>query len=554
MTLPVGMSFPDASRAAAAGNGADRTTAAHIMRILKEWFRDGMTQWKSSPKKNLAVSGASGLSREAHAVMEPTPSESLNFVLIGSYVVSLVFAARVIMRRIPVGTTLAWLSLIFLIPYVGAVLYVILGDIQLGRRRAERIAHLSVPVRAWLKDMAREYAADVSKLSGAAQMVQRQIYRNTGIPVVSGTEVGLLHDWQATLQQVIDEIDRAETWVLLEFYIWYPGGKTDEVLAAVVRARKRGVICRILVDSVGSRRFLRSRLSRAAREAGVEIVEALPAGFIKGLFQRQDIRMHRKIVVVDDRVAFTGSLNMADARQFKVKAGVGQWVDAMVKVEGVGVTLLKTIFIKDWIGETGESVDAAKETFLSETVPPRGRRLVQALPSGPGFFENTIYQTLLSVLYLARNQILLTTPYFVPDDSVESALIAAARRGVNVTLVVPAQIDSYLVKYASRSHFGDLLAAGVNVAEFNGGLLHTKTITVDDDLVLVGSVNLDQRSFWINFEVTFLVYDADFKDEMERLQRGYLKQSRYLDLERWRQRPVYQRFHENIVRLTSPLL
>lgn len=466
----------------------------------------------------------------------------------------MVLSLRVIMRRLSVGTTLAWVALLFLVPLVGAILYLIFGDIQLGARRAARAAALTPPYQEWLRQRAKALAADLGDRSEQARVLNRHIYRTLGMPTVSGNRLEVLDEWKGILEQWVEEIDGAESHVFMEFYIWYPGGLADAVLEACMRAARRGVTCRILLDSVGSDRFLKSAVCSRARHAGLEITEALPAGVIKGFFQRQDIRMHRKVVVIDGRVGYTGSLNLADAGIFKQSAGVGQWVDVMVRIEGPGVSLLSSVFMKDWLAECGQDGAVRFEHAGPEESRRPGRVRVQPVPSGPGFFNQAIYQTLLTAIFSSRNRMILTTPYFVPDDPISAALATAARRGVEVILVVPERIDSHLVEYASRSHFEALLEAGVRIARFRGGLLHAKTITIDDDVVFIGSVNLDQRSFWINYEITLLVYDAGFRRDVEALQRRYLETSTFLDLERWKRRPFPSRLYENVVRLLSPLL
>ena len=486
----------------------------------------------------------------------PVDPESVNLFLLASYLVSIVLSLRVIMRRLSVGTTLGWISVLFLIPFIGAVIYLLLGDIQLGARRSRRVSALNTPYREWLRNAAKALSTDVGDRSEGARVLHRQAYRATGMPAVGGNEVRILNQWDEVLEQWIADIDSAEETVFMEFYIWSAGGLADEVLEACKRALARGVVCRILVDSVGSDRFLKSSACSRARHAGVEIGEALPAGWIKGLFQRQDIRLHRKIVLIDGRIGYTGSLNMADAGLFKQTSGVGQWVDMMVQVQGPGVLLLTSVFLKDWISETEEDPKGFASAYLNLEGGAKGpgRVRLQPVPSGPGFYSQAIYQTLLTGIFASRNRMVLTTPYFVPDEPISTALAAAARRGVDVTLIVPERVDSRIVEYASRSHFETLMEAGVRIALFHGGLLHSKTITIDDDMAFVGSVNLDQRSFWINFEITLLVFDTEFCRDLGALQRNYFEESTILDLETWRQRPMAQQLVENTLRLASPLL
>jgi cardiolipin synthase len=322
----------------------------------------------------------------------------------------------------------------------------------------------------------------------------------------------------------------------------------------LIRAETRGVRCRVLLDSVGSGAFLRSRLARRMRDNGIDVVEALPVGLVRSLFVRVDLRLHRKIVVIDGSIAFTGSLNLVDPQFFKQGSGVGEWVDAMVRVTGPAAKLLEMVFVWDWLIETGETIEGAIPANAGDLPASAGQAVTQVLPSGPGYRTGTIQQLLLTAMYSAQRELIMTTPYFVPDEAFIGALQAAAQRGVEVTLIVPYRIDSILVRYASRAYNDDLLRAGVRILRFRGGLLHTKSVVVDGETTLFGTVNLDLRSLRLNFEVTMIAYDASFGREVRDLQLRYAEQSEPMDLKRWRQRGRVGRFFENTAQLMSPLL
>ena len=464
------------------------------------------------------------------------------------------FSFRVIMRKRSVGVTLAWVSVMLLIPYFGVGMYLLMGEMRLGKRRETRIGQLIDPYKDWITALAEGYQVDWSQAPEAAQLLDRLAAKSEGTPTLPGNRLEILDDCGGVLHAMIEDIKRAEETVYMEFYIWHNGGIADEVLEAVIHARKRGVIVRILLDSVGSDTFLKSKNCARAREAGVEIVEALPAGVFRALFRRQDLRLHRKIMVIDGHIGYTGSLNLVDARYFKQDAGVGQWVDLMVRVQGPAVEVLATTFLADWDIETeGCQVDLKQDTGVKRQ-PADGPAMVQVVPSGPGFYPDAIYQLLLTTIFSARKELTITTPYFVPDDALHEALRTAAARGVEVTLIIPKHNDSWLVRYASRSHFDSLLAAGVRIMRFHDGLLHAKTISIDQEFCLVGSVNFDIRSVWLNHEVTLFVYNHDFTDQLRYIQRDYLNRSEELLAEDWATRPRSSRVLENIVRLASPLL
>jgi cardiolipin synthase len=382
----------------------------------------------------------------------------------------------------------------------------------------------------------------------------RLIEQSAGIPAVPGNELVLFEHWQDVFDSLIADIDAAQRTCHLEFYIWHPGGRTDEVVEALLRARLRGVLCRVLVDDVGSRDFLRGHQALRLREAGVAVHAALRAGLLRMLFVRFDLRMHRKIAVFDGEIAYTGSLNLVDPRYFKQHSGVGQWVDAMVRVRGPIVEALGITFLGDWELEADEGLQQLRQTGDIHALPEQGTAVAQAIPSGPNVRSEAIQEILLTTIYSARRELVLTTPYFIPDEALMIALLSAARRGVQVTLVVPAKVDSRLVRVVSRAFKGELAAAGVRVAQFSGGLLHTKSITVDGEISLFGSLNLDPRSIYLNFEFTLAVHDESFTRRLRALQQTYIDDSHVLNLEQWRSRSFATRALENGARLMSPLL
>jgi cardiolipin synthase len=375
-----------------------------------------------------------------------------------------------------------------------------------------------------------------------------------GIPTVAGNELVLHSDTQAMLKAIASDIDRARHSVLIEFYIWAAGGTADEVLEAVIRAASRGVKCLVLIDYLGARPWWKSPQPGRLRAAGVEVVAARPTGLLRGLFDRNDLRIHRKIVVVDGEAAWTGSMNMVDPRFFKQESNVGQWIDALVRVEGTAVLPLATVFVADWHMETGQAVREIMAKAHLHRVRAVGHADVQVVPSGPESSNDAILQMLLGIIQVARDELVMTTPYFIPDDSMLRALRGAAARGVRVKLIVPARIDSMMVRYASRSYYDDLMEVGAQVYVFNGGLLHTKSITADGEVALIGTVNLDMRSLWLNSEVSLFVYDADFTKRLRALQETYLADCDELDLEEWMSRSFGPRLVENTFRLVSPLL
>ncbi|GIW89215.1 MAG: cardiolipin synthase A [Isosphaeraceae bacterium] len=469
------------------------------------------------------------------------------------WLIRLGLSARVIMRRRPVGVTLAWLVIVLAAPVVGALVYLLVGELRLGRDRAARARWIHEPYARWLRGLPDRYPLPIDP-DRPEPALARLIQAGIDIPVLPGNELTLLSTTDAIFERLIADIDATTQTCHLAFYIWQPGGWGDRIADAVQRAAGRGVDCRVLLDAIGSAAFFKSTLVPRLRAAGVEVVAALPARPWRFLFERLDLRLHRKIAVFDNQVAYTGSMNLVDPRLFKQGAGVGHWIDAMARLRGPAVEALTVTFIEDWELETGSVCGTIDRKPNSAPQPLAGASFVQVVPSGPTSHPALMKAVLLQTIYEARQELILTTPYFVPDEALVTALASAALRGVAVHLVVPAKNDSKLVDLASRAFEGDLAEAGVKIHLFEGGLLHTKSITADGQMSLFGSLNLDPRSLALNFEITLAVYDPDFTARLCALQRSYIADSRDFDLTAWRTRPWGTRFAENTARLAGPLL
>ena len=486
------------------------------------------------------------------------PIDFYSWLAIATYVLHWVLivglSARIIMRRRPVGVLLAWMALILSIPFLGILIYLVIGESRIGDRYLKRARAIRDHYTQWMQWLRARAAVDWSLINPQAMPLQRQAESLAGLPALQGNRAELLQDYASVFDSLIEDIEHSTSTCHLEFYIWHNGGLADELLRAVLRAAARGVTCRVLLDAVGSKPFLRSDSAGRLKAAGVQLACALPVGLFTTLATRADLRNHRKLAVIDGEVAYTGSQNLVDPRCFKQNAGVGEWIDAMLRIEGPAVEAIGGTFMFDWETATGDGLEALRGSHDVKHIPERGPVTLQMVPSGPVPQPLAILQMILSMIYAARSELIITTPYFVPDESLLTALISAAHRGVAVTLIVPAKNDSRLVDYASSAVFDDLLAAGVHIAAFEQGLLHTKSITVDGELCLFGSVNMDIRSMWLNFEVSLIVYNRDLSARIRALQMDYLDGSYFLDLRQWRQRSLPRRFAENAAHLLAPVL
>ncbi|MBU3557494.1 cardiolipin synthase [Polynucleobacter sp. Ross1-W9] len=477
---------------------------------------------------------------------------SLIWVPITHVLIVFLFGIHLISARRPVGVAFAWFLIVILLPVVGIALYILIGERPVGRKLTRKIIRMNREYEKITEIMRQEYVADRQKLPVEGRALSLLAESKNGSPVVAGNKIELHTNSLKILQNFIDEINQAKKSLHLEFYIWALGGDADRVCDALIAASKRGVACQVLLDSLGSKNWFKSSWPARFRAAGIKVTEALPIQIGRFQFRRADLRLHRKIFVIDGATVWTGSMNLVDPRTFKQDSGVGEWVDAMVRIEGPVAAQFELTFAFDW------SVDDPSITNFKDREPPasphEGGALAQEFSSGPVYRDDILYQVLLSAIMDAREELTITTPYFGPDDGLIQALMAAAARGVKVTLIVPKLNDSTLVAWSSKSFYEDLMNAGVVIAEFHGGLLHTKSLLIDKRIAIFGSVNFDQRSLRLNFEISLIVYNVDFCAKLEKLIESYLAQSDYVNPKVWAKRPAWRRYLENAAHLTSPLL
>ncbi|WP_117234578.1 cardiolipin synthase [Vibrio maerlii] len=459
---------------------------------------------------------------------------------------------RVVLKRRAVSVSLAWLMIIYIIPIFGVICYLLFGELNLGRKRAERAHKMFSPFEQWFRQLNDCQAHTVGHLGDHIYRIDELCNNRMGIPSLSGNTLSLQNSPEEILQSIIEDIENAQESISMVFYIWHPGGLADSVSSALIRAAKRGVEVKLLLDSAGSPRFFRSDWYTMMKNSGVKVVQALEVSAWRIPLRRMDLRQHRKIVVIDNEVAYTGSMNLVDPRFFKQNSGVGHWIDIMIRITGPTVNVLSAIHSWDWEVETGERhfppLPECKIDLATNHHP------IQVVPSGPGMPDNLIQQVLILAMHQANHNITITTPYFVPSQELLDTIKMTAQRGVTIDLIIPQKNDSIMVKWASRAFYSELMQAGVSIHEFHGGLLHTKSVVIDESFCLVGTVNMDMRSLWLNFEVTLAVDDQAFTKELVWLQKEYIANSYDVEPEIWKKRHIGARFLERVFYLFNPLL
>lgn len=457
---------------------------------------------------------------------------------------------RVMLRPHREGASrIAWVVVILALPVAGIVGYLLFGEVRVDRRWAGRMRRVlqELPSTGAIACVGTppERPAEFEPLFRVAESIN-------GFAPVGGNRARLLDDTNSAVRSMIEDIDAAEHDVHLLFYIWLPDNNGRAMAEALMRAARRGVTCRALADGVGSRHLIRSPHWAAMREAGVRLGVALPLGnlLIHPLLARIDVRNHRKLLIVDGRVAYCGSQNCADP-EFRIKPRFAPWVDLMVRFEGPVAWQCQHLFASDWMAHVDESLGE----LLGRPAPVcRDGFTAQALGTGPTVRFSAMPEMFESLIYFARRELVISTPYFVPDESMQGALCAAAWRGVETTLILPARNDSRFVAAASRSYYLGLLEAGVRIFEFHAGLLHAKSLTVDGQVTLIGSANMDRRSFHLNFENNVLCCDAAMTAAVRERQQAYLAQSHPVTLEMVAAWALPRRLWNNTLAMLGPVL
>ena len=466
--------------------------------------------------------------------------------LIIQWIICIVMIPFVVRRRKPT-VAMAWLLVIFFQPWIGLAVYLLLGENRLPVRRIrahrDNVDHMN--------RFARLAALDPHivqpKLEPEQQSLVHLAERLGEQSILGGNRGELLTETDVFIQRLIDDIDGAEHHVHLLFYIFADDEMGHRVTAALARAVGRGVICRVLADDVGSWGMFK-KLGPQMRAQGIQLHAMLPVNVFRRRLARMDLRNHRKLAIIDGRIAYSGSHNVVGAN-FGTKNLV--WHDVTARIMGPTVLQLQSVFLEDWFSETGEPLEDSR---LFPDPDVTGDIAIQPLPSGPTYASENYHRLVVTAIYGAQRHIIITSPYLVPDGAFLQALEVAVLRGVKVDLIVPKKSDQRLTDAAGRAYYEELLSSGVRIYRHTEGLLHAKTMTIDDSLALVGSGNFDIRSFFLNFELNLLSYGPQVTAGLRRVQRHYLEQSTPLAKETWQQRGRFGRLLDDAAKLLSPLL
>lgn len=460
----------------------------------------------------------------------------LAWVLVAGYVI--------VLQRRSAAATIAWLLALTFLPIFGLLLYRLIGPLRLKRKRMRH---------RYSRDIVAEVTGARTRLTeglGEDAQIARVAINLHEAPPLRAAHVALYFEGADFYAALLQAIAAAQRHIHLEFYIWEPDRIGLRIRDALIAKARAGVQVRLLLDGTGSSRIGRKFL-RPLQEAGVEFARFNPVQLRFLRKRRIDFRTHRKIVVCDGRVGFTGGMNITEEQTREFSPGA--WRDTHLQLQGTAVWPLQRMFLEDWYFAT-EALPTEPDELLFPSQSDGGPHIVQVVGSGPDHDQTTLLHTFFTAITRAEARVWLTTPYFVPEEPLVAALCTASLRRLDVRLIIPRRGDSRLIDLAARSYLPELIAAGVKVYQYLPRFVHAKTFVIDDDLSIVGSANLDTRSLRLNFEVVAVLYDPALNAVLATAFEQDLTHCEPIELEQLKNLPRFVRFAQASARLFSPLL
>jgi len=473
------------------------------------------------------------------------------------YVIVLVLVClRIIFETRSSSKTLAYLLLAIFFPFGGMLFYFVFG-VNYRKRiiYTKKLVHDEAQLIELNKRTISLSARNLKKNAlevGDGQSLVNLLMNDSLSPLASGNAVRLLINGEGKFPEVIKALENARHHIHLEYYIYDDDAIGNAIKDLLIRKAREGVQVRLIYDDFGSS-SIRKKLVKVLRDGGVE---AYPFNRVRLLYfaNRINYRNHRKIIIIDGDYGFVGGINIAD-RYINNPGDSGKlyWRDTHIRIDGPGIMFLQHLFLCDWNFCSGQQMQPDRPYF--HATPLKDSNIsVQIAASGPDSPASTIKLSFLKAINLARNEILLSTPYLIPGGSIMDALKVASLGGVNVKILVPGICDSKLVDAAAWSNYGELLKSGVEIYTYNKGFIHSKSMLIDGGISILGTANMDHRSFDLNFEVNAVVYSSDFGEQLRKSFHSDLRFASKLSYDEWIARPIFVRLLERTARLFSPLL
>jgi cardiolipin synthase len=450
--------------------------------------------------------------------------------------------------------SLAYILVIVFLPVVGLLVYYFFGQKPLVKKRTfkrkeARDRQKLAQYLNQLKPRMEERLQTLEETIGDMAYPFRYLYNLNQSLISTGNSVRLLNNGEEKFPLLFEKLEAAEEYIHLEYYMLTDDDVGTRLVDILIRKWQAGIEVRVLVDDVGSGEI--GTLTGRMQEAGIPFLKVLPVRFTS--LANSNYRDHRKIIVIDGHTGFIGGINLDD-RYWNTGKHDLYWRDTSVCIQGPGVNLLQSQFLLSWQFAGGQEEYGEQSKYLKTDIPSQGDAIVTIAASGPQSDAPYIMETVLLAISQARKSIKITTPYFIPNEALISALNIAVSSGTDVELILPAHSDSFVVQHASFSFIKPLLQRGVRVYLYEKGFIHAKTICIDSRLTFVGTANMDIRSFFINFEITAIIHEVELCRDSEASFEADKQHCRLMTMKKWQKRTVFHRGLDSVCRLVSPLL
>ena len=474
---------------------------------------------------------------------------NVSIILIVSYLINILFAFSLIFfeRKEP-NTTWAWLLILLVLPGIGFIIYLFLGQ-NLSRQKIFREKKVTDEKKA--KELLEKFKKEKENSNISEEFIDliRMNYNNSGVLYTSGNKVDTFIDGEEKFKALIDDIRAAKKFIHIEYYIFRMDRLGKTIINELKNKVEEGVEVRLLVDGMGSK-SLRGKKIKYIRSLGIKFHLFFP-GFLPYINTRVNFRNHRKIVVIDGKVGYVGGFNVGDEYINKGEQ-FAYWRDTHIRIQGEAVNELNKRFILDWDYASEGELKNYDKYFLEEE--DYGDIGMQIISSGPDHKEEYIKNAYMKIINNAKEKIYIQTPYLVPDEPIKEALKIAALSGVDVRIMVPGKPDHFFMEWILSANIGDLMESGVRIYKYQKGFIHSKTIIADGKVASIGTANLDIRSFQLNFEINAIIFDSNFTKEQEKIFANDIKDSKQVILEEYENRGRSIRIKEALIRLIAPIL
>jgi cardiolipin synthase len=450
--------------------------------------------------------------------------------------------------------SLAYILVLVFLPVIGLLIYYFVGRVPVFKNRVIKKKGLidRDKLQQYYKHLAPEMEKRLSLLEqqiGDMAFPFKYLYYQQQSLISTGNAVTLLNNGEQKFPALFEALENATLYIHLEYYIFTADAVGNRVADILIEKQRQGVEVRVIADDVGSNDI--KNIPARLRKAGIPFLKTMPVAFSS--LANTNYRNHRKIVIVDGVIGFIGGINL-DERYWNNGKHKLFWRDTSVRIEGPAVKLLQVQFLLSWYFSGGENDFDESRRYLESVSINRGNAIVAIAASGPSSPVPYIMETILLALSQAKKSIRICTPYFIPSDQLTSVLVIAAANGIEVELILPEKSDSFIVQHASFSFIKPILERGVRVYLYKKGFMHAKTISIDNSLAFIGTVNMDTRSFFLNFEITSIIYEQRLCKHIEESFETDKRNSQLISLDKWQNRPVIYRAFDSVCRLLAPLL